>query len=152
MSVLHDEPWKELRREIDRSRRFDHGVTLMRAELPDPGTRRRGLRRQAQSLARLQDALRTIDSVWADGEAVYMLLPETEREAAEALVSRLWREQPQLLAFEELRMASFPVDGLTAEALRAWVDRAPETARRRHLRSREAAPSTVRPAHESEQR
>jgi hypothetical protein len=151
MSILHDEPWKELRREIDRSRRFDHGVTLMRAELPAPVNGRRGLRRQTQVLARLQGALRTIDSVWADGDAVYVLLPETEREAAELVVSRLWRELPQLLAFEELRMASFPADGLTAEALRTWVDRAPETARRRHRWSREPAPSTVQPAHESEQ-
>lgn len=151
MSILHDEPWVELRREIDRSRRFDHGVTLMRAELPSPAGGRRGLRRHAQILARLQGALRTIDSVWTDGDAVYMLLPETEREAAEQVVSRLWRELPQVLAFEELRMASFPVDGLTSEALRASVERAPEAAGRRHRWSREPAASTAQPAHESEQ-
>jgi hypothetical protein len=151
MPVIHDEPWGELRREIDRSRRFDHGVTLLRAEPPVPVTGWRGQRRHAQTLARLRGALRTIDSVWADGEAIYLLLPETDRGAAELVVSRLWRELPQLLAFEALRMASFPADGVTSEALRACVDRAPETARGRHRWSREPAPSTVQPAHESEQ-
>ena len=151
MPVIHDAPWSELRREIDRSRRFDHGVTLLRAEPPAPVAGWRGQRRHAHALERLERALRTIDSVWADGEAIYMMLPETDREAAEVVVSRLWRELPDLLAFEALRMASFPAEGLTAEALRAAVDRTPESARGRHRWSREPAPSTGKPAHESEQ-
>jgi len=122
MPVIPEEPWQELRREIDRARRFDQPVTLMRADAPAAAGGSRLRRHRSTVLSTLAPALRTIDSVWADGRSIYILLPGTDAEAAEALVSRLWRELPEVLPYGELRRATFPADGVTSEALRAVVD------------------------------
>ena len=47
---------------------------------------------------------------------MYILLPETSRGAADALVSRLATVAPELLP-GDVRMATFPDDGLTSGAL-----------------------------------
>jgi hypothetical protein len=132
MPVIQGDAWQELRREVDRSRRFDQPVTLLGVKVPAPAGGSRLRRDRSTVLDTLAPALRTIDSVWSDAGNVYVLLPGTGVEAAEALVSRLWRELPELLPYNELHRASFPVDGVTAEALRAAVDARP--GRRERLR------------------
>ena len=65
---------------------------------------------------RLHEHLRLVDRTWVDDGAVYLLLPETSRAAADALVGRLQTIAPELLP-GDVRMATFPDDGLTSGAL-----------------------------------
>ena len=107
--------WAEFRRELRRSRRSTRPMTLLRtlarlgpdaAPGEDPDARSR----------RLHEHLRLVDRTWVDDGAVYVLLPETSRAAADALVARLHTAAPELLP-GDVRMATFPDDGLTSGAL-----------------------------------
>jgi hypothetical protein len=107
--------WAEFRRELRRSRRSTRPMTLVRtlarlgpetASEEDPDVRSR----------RLHEHLRLVDRTWVDDGAVYVLLPETSRAAADSLVSRLQTVAPDLLP-GDVRMATFPDDGLTSGAL-----------------------------------
>ena len=58
------------------------------APAPAPSTDRRA-RRELNGIAqRLQGLLRTIDCIWLQRDAVYVLLPEADRDAVEALMAR----------------------------------------------------------------
>jgi hypothetical protein len=107
--------WAEFRRELRRSRRSTRPMTLLRTLAPlapdaavedDPEARSRGL----------HEHLRLVDRTWVDDGAVYILLPETSRAAADSLVSRLSTVAPELLP-GDVRIATFPDDGLTSGAL-----------------------------------
>jgi hypothetical protein len=106
--------WAEFRGELRRSRRNTRPMTLLRTLSPlsadavaeDPEVRSR----------RLHEHLRLVDRTWVDDGAVYLLLPETSRAAADALVGRLQTIAPELLP-GDVRMATFPDDGLTSGAL-----------------------------------
>jgi hypothetical protein len=103
--------WRELRREIDRSRRFRHDLVLMRmARIHRDGNGKVDLVRK------LPARLRSTDSVWGVRKDVYVLLPEADRDVAVALIARLRRGSPGLLP-GDVRLAAFPVDGLTRGAL-----------------------------------
>jgi hypothetical protein len=103
--------WSELRRELDRSRRFGHQFVLMRmARVHRAGDG------EIDLVHKLPARLRTIDSVWGVRKHVFVLLPEADRAVALALVSRLRREAPGLLP-ADVRLAAFPADGLTGGAL-----------------------------------
>ena len=64
----------------------------------------------------LHGHLRLVDRTWVDDGSVYILLPETSRAAADSLVTRLVTVAPELLP-GEVRLATFPDDGLTSGAL-----------------------------------
>jgi hypothetical protein len=106
--------WAEFRRELRRSRRNTRPMTLLRSLSPlgpdavaeDPEVRSRAL----------HGHLRLVDRTWVDDGAVYLLLPETSRAAADSLVGRLQTIAPELLP-GDVRMATFPDDGLTSGAL-----------------------------------
>jgi hypothetical protein len=108
--------WAEFRRELRRSRRSGRPMTLLRTrsavtpeaaqDVDDLDLRSRGL----------HDHLRLVDRTWVDDGSVYILLPETSRAAADSLVSRLVTVAPELLP-GEVRLATFPDDGLTSGAL-----------------------------------
>ena len=106
--------WAEFRRELRRSRRSTRPMTLMRtippltpgAEADDPEARSR----------QLHEHLRLVDRTWVDDGAVYILLPETSRAAADTLLTRLSTVAPELLP-GDVRLATFPDDGLTSGAL-----------------------------------
>jgi len=110
-----DDGWRELRRELDRSRRFGHEFVLMR--MP-----RLNGRRSADLVQSLPVRLRSVDSVWGVRKQAFVLLPEADRDVAVALVGRLRRESPDLLS-EDVRLAAFPADGLTSGALLELLDR-----------------------------
>ena len=127
------DPWLVLRSEIDRSRRYGHPLTLIRLS---PAPVAPGVRAPRRSLwhgraarwagptalvADLRPHVRTCDAVWAHGGLVFLLLPETERPAAEILVARLRERGPAPVRDAELRLASFPRDGFTGEALLAGL-------------------------------
>jgi hypothetical protein len=122
-SVVREDPWEALRREVDRSRRHHHPLTLLRLIAPPRGRdgRRRKLMATMQGLRR---AMRSVDSIWVDHDGIYMLLPESDRDAAHGLLGRLRDAASDAVpAGDAVRMACFPEDGLTANALRAAVGR-----------------------------
>jgi hypothetical protein len=108
--------WAEFRRELRRSRRNTRQMTLMRtlspltpdaqAQVDDPDARSRSL----------HEHLRLVDRTWVDDGGVYILLPETSRTGADSLVARLATIAPELLP-GDVRVATFPDDGLTSGAL-----------------------------------
>jgi hypothetical protein len=99
----HHDDWSELRVEIARSRRFGRPFGLIRIE--------------GKTRLSLGAGLRSIDRAWTVDGVTYLLLPETDREAAQSLCGRLLREASGALAGCSLTVASFPEDGLTSGAL-----------------------------------
>ncbi len=98
----HEDGWTELRLELARARRFGRSFALVRV-----GTVARALSAH----------VRDIDRVWVvDGET-YVLLPEADRPAAEALVTRLRRSSVDAVERCAISIAAFPADGLTSSAL-----------------------------------
>jgi hypothetical protein len=132
----HRDPWDALRLEIDRSRRYRHPVTLVRVapRVARDARRRHGAR---DPLAPVVDAVRAClrggDSVWREGDAIFLVLPETERSSADALLARIRGCAPSLLADADMRAAGFPEDGLTCHAVRAAVLAPPPAHARRPI-------------------
>ena len=113
-----EDPWAVLFREVDRSRRHRHELVLVRL---GPATRARGDRRLVLgAAAALRAAIRSVDVLWVADETIFLLLPETDRADAEGLLCRLGGVVADL-APDGPRLACFPQDGLTANALRAAV-------------------------------
>ena len=128
-----------LGREIERSRRYRHAFTLIRVapekahatDVRVPRSRRVGRpgRRRHDALDELAAALRacvrTGDVAWSEGSALYVLLPETDVTGADAVVERFRRAARAVASDADVRVASFPEQGLTDHALRAAVTRRP---------------------------
>jgi hypothetical protein len=114
--------WNEFRRELRRARRGGQPLTMLRLaaeELPSEGPDGRSdLGSRARRLAL---DLRLVDRTWVDGASIYVLLPETTRAAADALISRIRATSPGQLP-EHVRIATFPENGLTSGALIAAVN------------------------------
>lgn len=90
-------------------------MTLIRAVAPVSPEAQAADDPEARS-RKLHEHLRLVDRTWVDDGSVYMLLPETSRAAADSLVSRLVTMAPELLP-GDIRLATFPDDGLTSGAL-----------------------------------
>ena len=128
-----------LSREIERSRRYRHAFTLIRVapekasatHVRVPRSRRvaRPGRRRHDPLdelaAELRACLRTGDVAWSEGSALYVLLPETDTTGADVVVERFRRAARAVTGEADVRVASFPAQGLTNHALRAAVTRRP---------------------------
>ena len=128
------EGWAEFRRELRRSRRGVRPMTLVRLPGPaDADTAEAG--DPSDHARRLHEYLRLVDRTWVDDGSVYILLPETTRAAAETLLDRLRRLTPEVVA-ENVRVATFPDDGLTSGALISAV----------HGASLSATPTPIRAA------
>ncbi len=116
--------WDELRRELDRSRRYGRTFVLVAITQPPEGAKAR--RRGGQErFARLGSFLRSVDRAWTVGSATYLLLPECTRMQGEAFLARVRREAADLLPADGVTMACFPSDGLTSGALLAALDGRP---------------------------
>jgi hypothetical protein len=130
-----DDSWDALSRELDRSRRYRHPLTLVRM-VGDQSSGHRTLTARARRegrpakgraasagelVAQLRGLLRSGDCAWSDHGAVYVLLPETNAPGAAAMIARARTRLPALAGATELRYATFPEHGLTAQALRAAV-------------------------------
>ena len=128
-----------LSREIERSRRYRHAFTLIRVapakappnhiQVPRSPRVGRPVRRRRDPLdelaAELRACLRTGDVAWSEGSALYVLLPETDGTGADAVVERFRRAARAVAGDADVRVASFPEQGLTDHALRAAVTRRP---------------------------
>ena len=136
------EPSDPLCREIERSRRYRHAFTLIRVapekapatDIPAPRSRRVGRPRRrghdplAELAVEIRACLRTGDVAWWEGCALYVLLPETDVTGADAVVERFRRAARAVAGDADVRVASFPEQGLTDHALRAAVTRRPPAA------------------------
>lgn len=118
------DPWLELRREVMRSRRTERPLTVLRltgsaADVP---------RAAATAVAA---HVREVDLVWIDGDAIYLLLPDTGTAAVPVLVRRLQAHAGRALAGRRVTWATFPDDALTTEALVQRLREGAPTAKRR---------------------
>lgn len=98
--------WRWLDLELERARRYDHTVSIIRVT-----TREGRFNTSADQLR----CLRAMDHSTSLGDELWVLAPETDTRGAEVLVDRLSHE----LGHHELsvRVACFPVDGITRHAL-----------------------------------
>jgi hypothetical protein len=101
--------WEDVHRELARARRFQRSMAIVRLPGGD------GMDAPTRA-ATIVPYLRRIDRVWAEHGDVNVLLPDTDRPAAERLVSRLHTRQPVALG-PAPAIVTFPVDGLTSGAL-----------------------------------
>jgi 8-oxo-dGTP pyrophosphatase MutT (NUDIX family) len=99
--------WEELGAELERARRYERTFQLARVEGSIP-TRPTGATSDAGEVRRT-------DRAWRIGDALYVLLPESEGGACEGWTRRLQREHG--VDDLEVRTVCFPRDGLTMEAL-----------------------------------
>ncbi|MEA2537104.1 MAG: hypothetical protein QOF11_1338 [Chloroflexota bacterium] len=102
--------WEDVHRELARARRHERPLAIVRL----PGAS--GTDAAARSAA-IAPYLRRIDRTWSEHGDVNVLLPEADRAAAEILVERLRKRQPE--AVGGANIATFPADGLTSGALLA---------------------------------
>jgi hypothetical protein len=119
-ATTEDTGWIEFRRELRRARRSGRLLTILRiagAELPGSGAGATDLATHARALGH---RLRIVDRAWVDDDSIYVLLPESSRAAAEALIARIRADAPDQLP-ELVRIATFPENGLTSGAIIATL-------------------------------
>jgi hypothetical protein len=114
--------WMEFRRELRRARRHVRPLTIVRIPRPiaHPAAS------AAADVRALGLKLRLTDRWWADEESVYVMLPESDRQAAVPVLDRL--EAVRDGARASARVASFPQDGLTSGAIIAAIMSSASTA------------------------
>jgi hypothetical protein len=128
--------WIEFRRELRRARRGGQPLTMLRIvgnELPDDGPD--GQSDLGTRARRLGLHLRLVDRIWVDDTSIFVLLPDTSRSAADALIGRIRAASPSQLP-AHIRIATFPENGLTSGALVAAV----------YDGAVESVPTPIRPA------
>ena len=106
--------WAEFRREMRRARRGVRPLTLLR--IPGPSSGLADAADLTTRSQRLSQHLRLVDRAWVDDGSVYVLLPESPRAAADVLLERVRASAPDL-RFDDVRVATFPDDGLTSGAI-----------------------------------
>jgi hypothetical protein len=129
-----EDPWNAVSRELDRSRRYRHPLTVVRISPGEPPGHRSlaaRARREGRSgrradplalaVAAVRRAVRSGDCAWTDEGAVYVLLPETDARGAEVMVGRVRAAFPAMAAEADVRIASFPEHALTERGLRTAV-------------------------------
>jgi len=109
-------PWADLRREIARARRFTRPFAIIRIKRHGRDGGRVAYGRALGSL------VRSVDAMWEADDAVFVLLPESDRTAGERFVARLRRDVPELARADDLALAAFPEDGLTSGALLSHLE------------------------------
>jgi hypothetical protein len=99
--------FEDLKREVDRSRRYGHPFCL--ARIPRRHPRDEADRWHDQTLGLLSSLIRAVDRVWFDGKHVYLLLPESDRAGGTAALARIRKPLSQVLSEEELDGITFAV-------------------------------------------
>lgn len=118
-SVVGD--WEAFKREIDRSRRHERPVALAAASFPGLGITGSLL---AETVAQARGKMRSIDLLWHDGSGLWLLMPESHREAATTAIGRITEAAPATRP-AVWRLVVFPEDALTVGALIKQIDRTP---------------------------
>ena len=113
--------WRELARELERSRRHERPFAVIR--LPAPG---RDTNESAawcvNTIERLQPTIRQLDTIWASGGAVWLLMPESSNGEADQLLARIARIHHEARLAEAASVASFPVDAITGTGIRRLLE------------------------------
>jgi hypothetical protein len=123
-----------LGRELDRSRRYCHPLTLVRIA-PGEASGHRSLAARARlegrpgrpsdpraaAAAAVRRTVRCGDCAWPEDGAVFVLLPETDTQGAEAMIARIRATVPPMAPASDVRIASFPEHVVTARGMRAAV-------------------------------
>lgn len=102
--------WRDFHREFIRSRRRAHPLALVR--IPGAGSDPVAL---LTELDRVKGSLRRADAAWVDETDLYVMLPETSRDAAGPALARI--AELGFAADRAPRLAVFPHDGLTSGLL-----------------------------------
>jgi hypothetical protein len=105
-----------LRRELDRSRRYERRFVLIRAPLAIAATRR-PLVESVRSVMRATDSFVVADS------QLYLLFPEADPATAQRAFERIVAQVPGELQADAVALAAFPDHGLTLGALLAVLRR-----------------------------
>lgn len=108
---------RQFHRELLRARR--RGTPLAVARFPNPGGSSVDPRSIQRRVAEFRRHLRRIDLVWVRGTEIYVLLPETDGDAAAGALRRLRDRAPAAFAAIEPVVVLFPRDGLTSGAILA---------------------------------
>jgi hypothetical protein len=107
--------WHAFEHELSRARRYERSLALIRGPLPSPSE----ATAQLDVMADINKSLRTVDTAWIDGGALWILATEADRAVAEQLVDRIvgttWMDR------DDVRIASFPTDALTAGGLISFL-------------------------------
>jgi hypothetical protein len=118
-TAMDEAGWAEFRREMRRARRGVRSLTLVR--IPSSSASLAGAAPDLATWSRqLSQHMRLVDRAWVDDGSLYVLLPESPRAAADVLLERVRSAAPGLLS-SDLRVATFPDDGLTSGAIIAAV-------------------------------
>ena len=127
--VIRLSSWEDLQRELDRSRRYGHSFSVVRLASRTrlkPRSNGAGRERRAELERRalmVGVLLRKLDRVWADGEDIYVLLPEGGRAMAESMLDRIREPLTVLVPDSVAAIATFPQDGLSIGGLLAALGR-----------------------------
>lgn len=125
--------WTALDDELERARRYDHAVALIRLSTTDDG----GI--DPTRAAELPTRLRASDRIAVSAHDAVVVAPETDPEGATRLAGRLCAQLGPPAC--DTRIACFPHDALTRHALLQAVNRArtrPTPRRRPRLDERRA--------------
>jgi hypothetical protein len=111
--------WESLRRELDRARRYERPLALI--QIAPVGE---------AAIEFVRSFVRAGDEVWRDRNRILVMLPEADQARATGMVERLRDCGAHVLAGADVRLASFPQDGLTAVALLDELARSRQPAKR----------------------
>lgn len=117
-SGVRQDGWAIVEHELQRARRYSRRLSLVRLEVTGTDS---GAMSADTLAARLSDNVRALDAVWVQDGAVWLLLPEGDRQMALSSIGRFEATHPGLLSATLMRTATFPDDALTAGALLAAV-------------------------------
>lgn len=118
-----DTPREAIDRELERSRRHARPFVVVRlpGQAPHPpgegGARAHWSALRPQVRKPLTLLLRSIDRYSFDRRDLFLILPETGRDGALRMVSRIAAEVPGLSDPDAVRMVVFPEDGVTGASL-----------------------------------
>jgi hypothetical protein len=103
--------WHAFEQELARARRYERPLALIRAPLPEAG-----MTPEPDVMTNINRSLRTVDTAWVDGKALWILATEADRQVASEVIERVIGVAPGIDR-DAIRVASFPADALTAGAL-----------------------------------
>jgi hypothetical protein len=119
-----DRAWKgqslairaELDRELSRSRRYGGEVSVAWVEV-EPITSSPALVDWRQFCGRVAASLREWDTCWIHQDGLFLLLPQTSRDAAERVTARVLTMLSEVGITSQVRTAVFPSDAPTTDGL-----------------------------------